>query len=225
MIVYLVVSHSVLHCNALAGMPVLFSYAHYSPIMEGYQASFSRILIDSGAFSEHNTGKKIEGEAYREWASQWEGHADAIAGLDDISGDVKRSFRNYEKFGGFPTIHFKDPFESLPDLLEVSRKQGKRWLGIGGLIGKGNRDAKEDFVRRVCDSVPSDTHLHAWGAQGYTHIRRVDSIDHSGWLHDSMRIRKELPFLTYGEADGLAVKRAERWKRVLKGKSKKGLLS
>ena len=94
----------------LDGMPVLVSFVTWSNWMhKGYQQSWSRILIDSGAFSELNSDKKVDGPAYKDWCGQWQGHADAIAGLDDIAGNWKRSLKNYQQFGGFPTFHDSDP--------------------------------------------------------------------------------------------------------------------
>src|SRR5262249_3043787 len=128
---------------------------------------------------------------------------------------------------GFPTIHFRDPISALGDLVQISEGQGNRWLGIGGLVSdKGSRQAKETFVRRVCDSVPSHLHLHGWGAQAYTSIERLDSIDHFGWYRDFMRIRSDFSFLTSDEAISIAVKKTLRQNRVIERRSaRKGLLS
>lgn len=76
--------------------------------MERYQASFSRLLIDSGAYSELTGKAKVDLGRYREWSQRWQGHADAVAGLDDISGDWRRSLRNYAEIPwGFPTRGFR----------------------------------------------------------------------------------------------------------------------
>ena len=111
-------------------MPVLLSFAKYTPFLDKYQQTYPNILIDSGAFAELNSGHKIDGVKYKEWQCQW-GHADAIAGLDDISGNTARSLENYTKYGGFPTMHDTDPKSVLPELIDISREQGGNWVGIG----------------------------------------------------------------------------------------------
>jgi hypothetical protein len=213
--VYLASPNTQQQAEHVADMPVLLSFAIYAKWLDQYQATFSRILIDSGAFSEMNTGKVVDGLAYKDWWQRWVGHADAIAGLDDIRGDWRRSLSNYEKFGGFPTIHDTDPKEILDDLIAISRQQGNNWLGIGLMPP---RDGKEDFVRWVCDNVPEDIHIHGWALRAYTHVRRLDSVDSTNWWRDAMalRARAGLDFLTYGECLEIVVKRYKRWNRVIK---------
>ena len=56
MIVYLASPNTQQQAEHVAGMPVLLSYACYSP------------WLDSGAFSEFARGKKIDLAAYSDWA-------------------------------------------------------------------------------------------------------------------------------------------------------------
>ena len=153
-------------------MPVLLSYTTFKPwLNNGYHQSFSRILIDSGAYSELNSGVKVDGEAYKDWYQRWDGHADAIAGLDDIRGDWRKSLKNYELYGGFPTFHDTDPPELLDDLIAISREQGRKWLGIGLLPP---REGKGDlFVRRATVSPKICTFMvghceHTHGCDDWT---------------------------------------------------------
>lgn len=196
-------------------MPVLLSYAGWSDwIGKGYQQSFSRILIDSGAFSELNSGKKIELDAYADWAKQWTRHADAIAGLDDISGDWKRSMSNYSRFDlGFPTFHDTDPPELLDDLISISKERNK-WIGLGLLPP---RKGKENWVRNALDRIPDNIHVHGWALREYTHLRRLDSVDSTNWWRDAMQLRtmSQLSHLTFGECLEIIVKRYKRWDRTL----------
>lgn len=216
MIVYLASPSNQLHADYLADMPVLLSYALWAPLLDkGYQQSFSRLLIDSGAYSELNSGVKVNLDAYAEWAPRWVGHADAIAGLDDISGDWRRSLRNYERFPlGFPTMHDTDPPELLKDLIPLAQERG-RWLGIGL---KPPRECKEKFVRWVCDNVPESLHLHGWALRYYTHIRRLDSVDSTNWVRDAMKLRTlaDLSHLTFAECLSIVIKRYQRWQRTIR---------
>lgn len=190
-----------LQAAALDGMPTLISFALYSAWIDKYVGSFSRILIDSGAYSELNSGKKIDGDAYKEWQSRWIGHADAIAGLDDIGGDWRRSMKNYTRFGGFPTIHDSDPRELLKELIPLARERGK-WLGVGLMPP---REGKEGFIRWVCDNVPQDIHLHGWALRRYAKIRRLDTFDSTNWFRDSFKYNKLYPWMTPAQAVQMVV--------------------
>ena len=212
LVVYLASPNTQQQAEHVSDMPVLLSYACYSNWLDkGYQQSFGRILIDSGAYSEMNSGKKVDVVKYAEWARSWGVTVDAWAGLDDIRGDWRRSMENY-KHGGFPTIHDSDPPELLADLVQLSVERGN-WLGIGLLPP---REGKERFVRWVCDNVPESLHLHGWALRRYTHVRRLDSVDSTNWWRDAMAIRQALPWLTYGEALEIVVKRYQRETRVVR---------
>lgn len=211
--VYLASPNTQQQAEHAAEMAVLFSFACYSPWLDKYQQSFRRLLIDSGAYSAFTTGKPVDIVAYGEWAARWVGHADAIAGLDDISGDWRKSLANYEAMPlGFPTIHDTDPPELLKELVPLARERGN-WLGVGLAPP---REGKERFVRWVCDNVPEDIHIHGWALRRYTHIRRLDSVDSTNWWRDAMQIRRDLPWLTYGEALELVIKRYKRETRVFR---------
>lgn len=212
-IVYLASPNTQQQAEHVSGMPVLLSFAIYADWLNRYQQTFRRILIDSGAFSEFSSGKKVDGNAYKDWQELWKPHADAIAGLDDISGDWRRSLKNYEDFGGFPTFHETDPPELLDDLIPMARERGK-WLGLGLLPP---RQGKERWVREACDRIPDDIHVHGWALRAYTRVRRLDSVDSTNWWRDAMKLRTipDLQHLTYGETLDIVVKRYQRWEREI----------
>jgi hypothetical protein len=194
----------------LDGMAVLLSFALYSPFLDRYQQSFGRVLIDSGAYSVFSSGKRVDLGAYAEWSTRWNGHADAVAGLDCVSGDWRQSLKNYEQFpGGFPTFHESDPPELLNDLVAMAQERS-HWIGLG-LIPP--REGKERWVRDACERIPDGIHVHGWALRRYTKIRRLDSVDSTNWLLDAMKLRRDLDWLTYSEAIGLIVKRYQRWDR------------
>ena len=201
-----------LTCSQLRDMPVLVSYALYTSFLDAYVPSFARVLIDSGAYSELNSGKVIDGAAYRDWQARWKDtvHVDAIAGLDDIRGDWRRSLRNYELYGGFPTYHETDPPELLPDLIPLARERGG-WLGVGLLPPRGG---KWKWVRETLARIPEGIHVHFWAGGEYCGHPRVGSCDSVNWLLDSFAYRKSMPFLTLAECVELVVKRYQRQRRV-----------
>jgi len=209
--IYLASPNNQMQASHARGMPVLLSYHLRKTCgkwIENYIASFSNLLIDSGAYSELTTGVKIDGEAYKEWAANWSYIADAIAGLDDISGDWRRSMRNYEKYGGFPTIHDTDPAELLDDLIPMAYERG-RWIGIGLLPPRTKR---EDWLRKTLERIPDDLHIHGWALRRYSYMRRFNSMDSTNWWRDSFKIKSnnDTKHLTPSECLEIVVKRYQR---------------
>jgi hypothetical protein len=221
-IVYLASPKTQQQAEHACDMPVLISYALWRPWMADYAVTFGRILVDSGAFSEMNSGETVDIDAYREWAAPWLEQVEAIAGLDDISGDWRRSMANYDRFPeSFPTFHDTDPPELLDELIPMARERS-RWLGIGLMPP---RHQKERFVRTTLDRIPDDLHVHGWALRQYTHLRRLDSVDSTNWFRDAMDlcVQADLQHLTYGECLEIVVKRYKRWTRRLRDDSQTDL--
>lgn len=209
---YLSSPNNQMTADKLRGMPVLFSFALYQKWLDQYAPSFSRLLIDSGAFSEFNTGKRVDGAKYKDWHARWKEmvSVDAVAGLDDIAGDWRKSLRNYELYGGFPTYHESDPPELLDELMPLARERGG-WLGVGLIPPRGG---KWRWVKDTLARIPPSLHVHVWAGGEYSGHPRVDSVDSTNWLLDSFAYRKALPFLTLAECVELVVKRYQRRERV-----------
>src|SRR5215831_3208528 len=214
MTVYLSSPKSQMHCAALTDMPVLLSFANWHPFVSTYQTAFSRVMLDSGAFSEFNSGKMIDLTAYRDWSEPWRNRADAIAGLDDIRGDWHKSLANYAAIPwGFPTFHDSDPAELLPDLVAMAQAR-QTWLGIG-LVPP--RHGKEHFLRRTFDCIPQELHIHLFAGREYVGIERVNSTDSTDWWLTALRLRgiAELKHLTPAECLEIVIKRYKRWNRKM----------
>jgi hypothetical protein len=222
--VYLASPSNQLQAHAAADMPVLLSFSEHGKPgrawIEDYAPAFSRVLIDSGAYSELTTGKPIDLDAYMGWCERWVGKVDAIAGLDNISGDWRRSLANFERFPiGFPTFHDTDPDDLLDDLIPMARDRGG-WIGLGL---KPPRGGKENWVRDACDRIPDDIHVHGFALREYAHVARLDSIDSTNWWRDALDIRV-LPLcrhLTYGETLEIVVKRYKRETRITRDRTAK----
>jgi len=205
------------HCS---GMNVLLSFASFSKWIWQYQPCFRKVLIDSGAYSELNSGAKIDLQAYKEWSAQWKGYAEAIAGLDSIAGDYRQGMKNFETIEwSFPTWHDTDPIEILPELVAMAQER-KTWIGIGL---KPPRENKERLIREALEMIPESVHVHGWALRAYTHIRRLDSVDSTNWWRDAMALRKNLPWLHYGECLELIIKRYQRETRVIRDTEQVGL--
>lgn len=212
MIFYLSSPGQQMQADYCRDMPVLISYALWSNWMASYTQSYQRILIDSGAYSVFTGKKKVDGIKYRDWCQQWSDtlHVDAIAGLDDIRGDWKRSLENYERYGGFPTFHESDPPELLPDLLDISKSRGM-WIGIGL---KPPRSGKWEFVKRTLSRIPQGHHVHFWAGGEYCGHPRVDSCDSTRWFRDAWEYKNQMEFLTPAECVELVVKRYKRMNKL-----------
>lgn len=214
MIVYLASPQCQMQADYCRDMPVLISFGAMghgaAMVAKNYAVSFDRVLIDSGAYSVLKSGTQIDVKQYSDWAQSVPGRRDAIAGLDDISGDWRRSMKNYEAFPqGFPTFHDTDPDELLDDLIPMARERGN-WLGIGM---KPPRENKEHWLRRTCDRIPPDLHVHGWALRRYTHVPRLDSVDSTAWFRNAQSVKQDYPWLTPAECLEIIVKRYKRWER------------
>ena len=58
--VYLASPGNQLHAHLVQEQPVLMSYAAWKPFLAQYMPTWNRVLIDSGAFSEINSGSAID---------------------------------------------------------------------------------------------------------------------------------------------------------------------
>lgn len=216
--VYLSSPGSQMHADHVSGMPVLLSYAVYSrkdggvpKWIEDYAPSFGRVLIDSGAFSEFNTGKKIDRNAYSDWAQRWH-MADAVAALDDIRGDWERGLTNWiEQPGSFPTYHDSDPEEALDEIL----KRKPTWLGLGMVPPRKSAHWLKATLERLSQPEHRHIHVHGWALRAYTQYSRINSVDSTNWFRDAQQIltNRLTQHLTPAEALQIVVKRYQRESR------------
>lgn len=204
---YLASPRNQVQAEGAKGLSVLFSFATWTKWLMNYVQAFDKILLDSGAFSVMNSGKTVDIEAYVDWAASWGDRIEAFAGLDDISGDWRKSLKNYER-GGFPTFHDSDPPELLDDLVQLA-KERDGWIGIG-LVPP--REGKDDFVREALRRIPAELHVHGWALRRYGRYRRFDSLDSTNWWRSAMELRARvgLNWLTMGECIDIQVKRVLR---------------
>lgn len=202
--VYLASPNNQAQAAVLADMPVLLSFGSWSEFLSSYTQSFGELLLDSGAFSEFTRGKKVDIEEYLDWVSRFPKKVN-FAGLDDISGNWRRSLKNYER-GGFPTFHDTDPPELLDDLIQLSRERGN-WIGIGL---KPPRHNKGEFIQSTLERIPADIHVHGWALRAYRKTHGLGSVDSTNWWRDSLNLRAKMPWMTPFECLEIIVKREQR---------------
>lgn len=102
--VYLASPNSQLQADHAAGMNVLMSFAVHSPWHDRWLPSFASVLGDCGAYTFLQGGKEPDVAAYKAWGELRRKSFVACAGVDDIRGDWRKSWRNYQAIPwGFPT--------------------------------------------------------------------------------------------------------------------------
>lgn len=202
-----------LQSHLVCGLPVLLSFANRRASWDegGYAESFGRLLIDSGAFSELN-GAVVDLEEYKEWAARYP-WADAVAGLDDIGGDFRRSLANYSRFPeSFPTFHDSDPQDGsfLDELVAMAHERGG-WIGVGLVPPRANRRA---FLLRTFERLSDENlHVHGWALGRYLDVPGFHSWDSTAAWRSWSNIRAKLPWLTVAESLDLTVKKYQRLAR------------
>lgn len=69
----------------------------------------------------------------------------------------------------------------------------------------------------VCDSVPEGLHIHGWALREFSYIRRINSVDSTGWVREAMALRTnpQTAHLNLGECIEVVVKRYQRFKRTI----------
>jgi len=179
--------------------------------VEKYVPSFSGLLIDSGAYSVLTTGTEINVDEFAEWAQRFP-HADAVAALDDISGDWEQGLRNWEAHPWmFPTFHDTDPWEALAGILEKHPK----WIGLGMKPPRTSARWLDETLERIPDQI----HIHGWELRAFTDRHRIDSFDSTNWFRDSWAVKNAYPWLTPAESLEIIVKRYQREHRIIKTRS------
>ncbi len=207
--------------HAAREMPVLCSFAHWGSVHERYWPSASELMIDSGAFSEINTGVAVDIDAYKGFVMTFAPQGIPCAGLDDIGGDGARSMRNYQHAGGFPTIHDADDQGDgfLSELVAYAQEWGQGWIGVG--MTPGIRGRLGPWVREVTERIKAldpTLHIHGWAARAHYNSpdgRLLDSTDSTNWLLDRQKVMAapETRHLTPAEALDIVVLRYKRERR------------
>lgn len=219
--VYLSSPGNQMHAAALESMPVLISYALKTKWMESYIPSFGPVLMDSGAFSEMNTGKAVSLDGYGQYLEETRHRVDAAAALDDIRGNWKRSLSNWDALPHtFPVLHDSDPPEYIDAVFERLQDQHRarlrpsdpQWVGIGLVPPR----KATDWALKTLKRIPGGCHVHLFALRKIQRealaVRRDISFDSTNWMLDSWQYRNSMPWLTPAECVEIVVKRYRREK-------------
>lgn len=147
------------------------------------------IIVDSGAFTVHSSGKTIDVHAYVEYLNRERGRFDAAFGLDVI-GDAAASMRNYAIMADglhadvamIPVWHQGSPISVLESLME-------QWdyIAVGGLVSNGPGKSRNVSAMRAAIAAHKlardhGVRLHGLGVTGNEQLRLPwFSVDSSSW--------------------------------------------
>ena len=221
--VYLSGPNTQQQAHAARGMPVLLSFATTSQWIERYVPSFDRVLGDSGAFSEFNSGKKIDLDGFAEWSTRLleHPHVDAVATLDNIAGNWRQGLANWDATPWtFPVYHDTDPPEALDAILE--RMPGRpQWIGLGMTPPRQSRAWLATALARIEERRPA-VNVHGFALRAHLDVLlryrgRSVSVDSTNWMLDVRQIldNRMTRHLTPAEALDIVVKRYARERHTM----------
>ncbi len=156
-----------------------------------YRATFMRFkdqvhyrdwVLDSGAFSAHNSGKVIDLQEYIDFCLKWQEEDESLTqvfGLDVI-GDAEASLKNCEEMerqgvNVTPTFHMGSPWEALEELKKYPR------IAFGGMVRRPANLKKEWLDQCFARIWPK--RIHAFGVASKDILMRFPfhSADASNW--------------------------------------------
>lgn len=114
---------------------------------DGWQDLRARVLIDSGAYTAHTSGRPVDVREYGEWAlrfaARWRGRLAFLRFFNlDVIGDQVASWRNQEVLEEMgvdpvPIVTYRAPVEHLRHALEHYP-----YFGLGGLVATGRAEQR-----------------------------------------------------------------------------------
>jgi hypothetical protein len=216
--------------EALKGKPVLESFAYQQRTFDRYRPTWSRAFLDSGAFTEMNSGTAIDLDAYIAFCLEHGAFYERIANLDDIRGDIDKSRRNHARMldagiKAMPVFHQGEPWSVLD---EVCAAAPEKWIGLGFQRPIQGGDA---WLADVFSRLPNWISVHGFAMTAYMQFPFA-SVDSSTWVYDWRGLMSvdgqgsdALRLLTPGELMDIVVKKYERMepKRKWNGSSQSNL--
>ena len=170
-------------------VPRLFSYLLDKKVIEKYtQDGFNNIFLDSGAFSVHNSNKKVDIDEYIKYINENKDKFKVIASLDDIS-DPEKSLTNYKYIIErvtcpdkiLPTYHIGEPLSYLEEYTKCAS-----YIGIGG-IAAHREFCNQRYIRKIVDLIHhhnKDIKIHIFGVTKLSILEglTITSVDSTSWL-------------------------------------------
>lgn len=161
---------------------LLVSYVYLPPFLENkHRYCYRDWVLDSGAFSAHNSGTEINLDAYITCCKKLLEEDSSLTEIFalDVIGDWKASVKNAEQMWkkgveAIPTFHYGSPWEVLKGLAKDYPK-----IAIGGCVGKRDKDkfAAQCFAR----VWPKKIHGFGFGSEKSIMTLPFHSVDATNW--------------------------------------------
>lgn len=151
-------------------LDVLLSYAYHktTDLAEVRDAigPDARLMVDSGAFTAHSSGKPISLDAYTEFLETWAGVYDHAVTLDVI-GDADGTTTNTRTLWDrghrvLPVITVGTPF----DTLKAYAADGHTYVAAGGLVGMKRQVVRQYLAELQRQARDHGCRIHALGVGG-----------------------------------------------------------
>jgi hypothetical protein len=160
-----------------------YFYVKDNPSFLTDEERLPHLFLDSGAYSAHNSGAKVDLTKYCDFIKEHEKNLDVYGNLDVI-GSAEDTFKNQElmeKEGlhPLPTFHFGEDFKWLDTYLDA----GYKYIALGGLVGKRHKH-RLAFCKKAFERIPHSVQVHGYGM---TSPRVIDlfpwySVDSINWM-------------------------------------------
>ena len=163
---------------------LLVSYVYLEPFLKNqHRYAYRDWVLDSGAFSAHNSGTVISLEAYIEKCLELLSSDPTLTEVFalDVIGDHKASLHNCERMweAGVPAIpcyHINEPVEAL---LHLAKEYPK--IALGG-VARQKRGVKLEFAKQCFSRVwPKKIHGFGFADQNCLLALPFHSTDATNW--------------------------------------------
>lgn len=161
---------------------LLVSYYYLDPFLANRERyCFRDWVMDSGAFSAHNSGVEIKLDDYITACKELMASDEKLTEIYalDVIGNWKASIKNAEKMWAkgveaIPTFHYGSPWDVLKGLAKDYPK-----IAIGGCVGKRDKDkfAGQCFAR----AWPCKMHGFGFGSEKSIMMFPFHSVDATNW--------------------------------------------
>ncbi len=170
--------------NPIGSPALLVSYVYLEPFLKHrHRYSYRDWVLDSGAFSAHNSGRRIDLAAYIDTCLQLRSEDPTLAEIFalDVIGDARASHHNCASMwdAGIPAIpcfHYGEPWEHL---LSMARDYPK--IALGGVAAKSIK-AKLAWAGQCFARVwPKRIHGFAFSGEKAVMALPWHSVDSTNW--------------------------------------------
>ena len=176
--------------EGLEHYPKLEAFAYKSDAIKALNDE-APFFLDSGAFTEFNTGKQIDIYAYADFIKEYEGRFDVASSLDNIYKEEQKSYANLKLLESLgckvaPVFHCREDFKWLQRYLD----EGYDYILLGGMVPESSKWIEEwlDYLWEHMLTNPDGTakvKIHGFGMTVLHLMKKYPwySVDSSSWTY------------------------------------------